>query len=611
VSRYEYRQYRRAMRRTGRRRRGGYPVMIAQYPYEPAAVMAFAALARFAYRHRSAFVPFWITGALFAVAAITHSRHHDLWILTATLTGTVGLVLGIPHRLFWTDGNKPVPGLITRAWEACGIDRTPERIYTTTVIVTAGTWLSAAIAVGPAVKPLPAIAVIGMLILGIPWWVHRRRRAKVRIERTVQSWPDLAENMGLPGSRIVSAAGDVWGYTARVVLRKGTPADAAIQHVAAIESGLGVRPGSIRAIPDPDRADAVIVRVIETDPHAHPVAWPGQPAASIHQSCALGLFEDGRPVTVSFLRRNALIGGTTGAGKSGVLNIAIAFLVACADVQVWGIDLKGGMELQPWASSITRLATSPRDATALLASAVTELDRRAAVLAGNARVLEPAPGVPAIVIVVDEYAELSPDALDYSDSLARRGRAVAVTQIAATQKPTQDAMGNTAVRSQMDVRICLRVREKRDADLILGQGMVTAGWQPHTLAKPGEFLISAPEHQVPERARAYLITDDEITAHAARHPKPHDAPPDAPQPPQASPQQPAGAASRPEPQQAPEAPEAALWNALLTAPPDGLEVWILMAVSRMSRSWVYYRLQELASAGCVEQVSHGHWRAVR
>ena len=494
--------------------------------------------------------------------------------------------------------------------EVCGIDRAPERIYATVVIVTAGSWLSAAIAAGPTVKPLPAIAVITTMILGIPWWAHRRRRARVRIERTVQSWPDISENMGLPGSRIVSAVGDAWGYTARIVLRRGTPAITAIQNVPAIESGLGVRPGSVRAIPDPHRADVVIVRVIETDPHAQPLPWPGQPDSSIHTPCSLGLFEDGRLVTVSFRRRNVLIGGTTGAGKSGVLNVAIAYLVACLDVEVWGIDLKGGMELQPWTNSITRLATNPREATVLLASAVARLDERATALAGNARVLEPTPDDPAIVVVIDEYAELPPEALEYSDSAARRGRAVAVTQIAATQKPTQNAMGNTAVRSQMDVRICLRVRERRDADLILGQGMVNAGWHAHALAKPGEFLISAPEHQQPERARAYLITDEQIAAHTARHPKRHDASPDEPRASQASADESAYAASRAEHPDVPEAPETALWNALVSAPPEGLEVWLLMAACRMSRSWVYYRLQDLASAGCIEQVSHGHWRAV-
>ena len=92
------------------------------------------------------------------------------------------------------------------------------------------------------------------------------------------------------------------------------------------------------------------------------------------------------------------------------------------------------------------------------------------------------------------------EAREYADSIARRGRAVAENLIAATQRPTQDAMGKgTAVRSQMDIRICLRVREPRDADLILGQGMVNSGWHAHKLTKPGEFLISDPEHTMPER----------------------------------------------------------------------------------------------------------------
>jgi len=52
--------------------------------------------------------------------------------------------------------------------------------------------------------------------------------------------------------------------------------------------------------------------------------------------------------------------------------------------------------------------------------------------------------------------------------------AVAVNLVAATQRPTQKAMGQGAVRSQMDVRISFRVRERKDVDLILGQGMPTS-----------------------------------------------------------------------------------------------------------------------------------------
>ena len=135
---------------------------------------------------------------------------------------------------------------------------------------------------------------------------------------------------------------------------------------------------------------------------------------------------------------------------------------------------------------------------------------------------DPTPDNPALVIVVDEYAEMPEEAHAYADSVARLGRAVAVSLLAATQRPSQDAMGKGAVRSQMDIRICLRVRERRDVDLILGQGAFKAGWHAHQLSQPGAFLISDPEHAVPERHRAYLIDDEQIARHAARHA--HDRP---------------------------------------------------------------------------------------
>ena len=128
--------------------------------------------------------------------------------------------------------------------------------------------------------------------------------------------------------------------------------------------------------------------------------------------------------------------------------------------------------------------------------------------------------MPALIILIDEYAELvddAPGAVRHADSIARRGRAVAVSLIAATQRPTQKAMGHGAVRSQMDVRICFRVRERKDVDLILGQGMLAAGWQAHTLDAPGKFLVSAAEHGTPRRGRAYLITDEVVSSTASLH----------------------------------------------------------------------------------------------
>ena len=84
-----------------------------------------------------------------------------------------------------------------------------------------------------------------------------------------------------------------------------------------------------------------------------------------------------RPVRVLLLRRNVLVGGIAGAGKSGILNIIIATLAACRDVALWGVDLKGGMELQPWAARFDRLATTPEEATGLFRDAVASLNHQA------------------------------------------------------------------------------------------------------------------------------------------------------------------------------------------------------------------------------------------
>jgi hypothetical protein len=92
-----------------------------------------------------------------------------------------------------------------------------------------------------------------------------------------------------------------------------------------------------------------------------------------------------------------------------------------------------------------------------------------------------------------------------------------VTLVAATQRPTQKVMGQGAVRSQMNIRISFRAGEQRDVDLILGQGKLKAGWHARKLSAPGKFLISSPEHDTPRRARAYLVTDDDVTATVARY----------------------------------------------------------------------------------------------
>ncbi|XVQ10048.1 FtsK/SpoIIIE domain-containing protein [Spirillospora sp. CA-255316] len=572
--------------------------------------VAAVVFARTVWRYRSELAPFNLAVTAVIVASVLHGTHPEWWpwFLGTAMLAACALV-GVGERF--------------------GLARRIERIYAASVAVTVGSWLTAGTALGPFSRPLPQLLLLGMLLLAVPWWAHRRRRARVRVERKLAAWPEISEATGLKGSRVMSAVVDVWGWRARFGLARGQTIQDVMGKIPALESALGTFRGAVRVHPTPDdKANRFELRVLDIDPHADAIPWPGPSVTSINDPIDLGPFEDASPARVLFLRRHALFGGATGAGKSGAINVLMGNLTACADVVIWAIDLKRGMELKPWSPCIDRLATTPEQARALLRDAVAILEGRAEWLAAHSRrVWNPTPEYPALVILIDEYAELAddaPDAATDTDSIARLGRAVAVQLIAATQRPTQKAMGGGAVRSQMDVRVSFRVRERKDVDLILGQGMLAAGWHAHTLNAPGKFLISAAEHDTPRRARAYLVTDEAVSAtvhqHADRRPaldevsrQALEAERDrartrtAERPVDASP-----TVAEPEPQRRDESgSESALWALLTNAPEEGVPIAHLMSATGKGRSWVYYRLQDLAEEGRARQVTRGRWRAAR
>jgi hypothetical protein len=154
-------------------------------------------------------------------------------------------------------------------------------------------------------------------------------------------------------------------------------------------------------------------------------------------------------------------------------------------------------------------------------------------------------------------------------------------------------------------------------DLILGQGMPAAGWHAQALNAPGKFLVSAPEHDTPRRARAYLVTDEAVAAAAARHAGLRPALDQVSRQAiagraQMSPGEPAHGPSAGHkdgsdsaPGDDPDAPETILWIALSLAPAEGITVPELMDQTGMSRPWVYQRLQELVRRGQATLVSRG------
>lgn len=210
---------------------------------------ALAAIGRLLFRYRSELAPLTTAAGLFLAAAVVHLKHAAWWpyILGATAALLVLIVTtGVPFRL----------------------DRRSERLYAAVTALLGGLWLAVATKTGPWRDPLPTLLGVLGIVTALPWWTHRRRRMRVTVDRSIQAWPNIAEAVGLAGSRVMSAVVDLWGWRARLSLRPGQTVADVIAHVPAIESGLGTRAGAVRVEPDPAHAGRCVIRVLATDPHA-------------------------------------------------------------------------------------------------------------------------------------------------------------------------------------------------------------------------------------------------------------------------------------------------------------------------------------------------------
>ncbi|MEN8655910.1 FtsK/SpoIIIE domain-containing protein [Streptomyces sp. 21So2-11] len=193
----------------------------------------------------------------------------------------------------------------------------------------------------------------------------------------------------------------------------------------------------------------------------------------------IGLAADG-PFTLDIRRDgpHALIAGTTGAGKSELLQTIIASLAVGNTSDALNfvlIDYKGGSAFQDCARLPHTVGmVSDLDAhltERALASLAAELRRREEILFeaatkdiedyNDARRIRPElEPMPRLVLIIDEFASLVAELPDFIAGLvdiARRGRSLGVHLILATQRPA--GVVSADIRANTNLRIALRVTD--------------------------------------------------------------------------------------------------------------------------------------------------------
>lgn len=226
------------------------------------------------------------------------------------------------------------------------------------------------------------------------------------------------------------------------------------------------------------------------------------PRAIETAAVTLGRVSDGTAWRLGLTGRHTLVVGRSGAGKGSVLwgvagNLAPASRAGL--VRLWGIDLKGGVEVATGAAMFARVAMDERAAVELLRELVEVITARQAVMRGISRNFEPSSGNPVHVLLVDELAVLTNyaarDVVAEASKLLKliltQGRAFGVIVVAFVQDPHKDTV---AMRDLFTQTLALRLASAAETRMVLGDGMADL----------------APAHRIPPTMPGcgYLVADD-------------------------------------------------------------------------------------------------------
>ncbi|GAA3638133.1 FtsK/SpoIIIE domain-containing protein [Lentzea roselyniae] len=286
-------------------------------------------------------------------------------------------------------------------------------------------------------------------------------------------------------------------------------------------------------------------------------AWPllkgGE--ADVFKPLPFGNDQRGRQVSILLMFANILIGAMPRYGKTFALRVLLLALALDPRVEMRVFELKGTGDLSPLEKVAHHYASGADDATITacvesLREVYKELERRAKTisklpkdicpenkvtpqLAGNRKL-----GLHPMAFSIDECQELfshptlGKEAGELATAIIKRGPAMGIILILATQRPDKDSLP-TGVSANVGIRFCLRVMGQVENDMVLGTSAYRNGVRATMFTQSDKgigYLVGAADDpqivrssyldgpasdRVADRARALREAAGTITGHAA------------------------------------------------------------------------------------------------
>ncbi|MQA62364.1 MAG: cell division protein FtsK [Actinophytocola sp.] len=290
---------------------------------------------------------------------------------------------------------------------------------------------------------------------------------------------------------------------------------------------------------------------------ARPKPWPLAKTGTVDLfgEVPFGFDPRGRLVSVLLMFANVLIGAMPGAGKTFALRVLVLAAALDPTAQLRLFELKGSGDLSAFEPIAHDYASGPDDGTIeacllSLRQVHSDLEARAKTIANLPRDICPenkvtrelaarrSLGLFPLVVAIDECQELfshptfGKEAGELCTAIIKRGRALGVILILATQRPDKDSLP-TGISANVGIRFCLRVMGQLENDMVLGTSSYKNGVRATTFTARDKgigyltgaaddpqitraaYLDGPATEKIVARARALRDRAGTITGHAA------------------------------------------------------------------------------------------------